>query len=312
MRLNAVKVLGINITIDPKEKILEEIEKYLSKSSKLKVKSEKLGEKPLIIVTPNPEQIVYAASDSHFTDILNRADVAIPDGIGTVWGLRKIRRLGNMNSVKRISGVDLMEELVSIADKQGVKIGLIGGKGNLAVDTLECLQKKHPKLIGWGEDGPECTVQSTLQQNSGQAKLKVKSYGGEKEYFKTLIEKIITTQTQIVFVGLGAPKQEYFIEQLKVSFDKTQVKSFGKTQDKQSALREDSGQAKLKVNTPLIFMSVGGAFEMISGRVKRAPGWIRSAGFEWAWRLAIEPWRWRRQLALARFVWLVMRERYVS
>jgi N-acetylglucosaminyldiphosphoundecaprenol N-acetyl-beta-D-mannosaminyltransferase len=132
----------------------------------------------------------------------------------------------------------------------------------------------------------------------------VKSPGGEEEYFHTLVKKIMTTQTQIIFIGLGAPKQEYFMEQLKVSFDKAQ--------DRQSSLREDSGQAKIKVEIPLILMAVGGAFEMISGRVKRAPEWMQTAGLEWLWRLIKEPWRWRRQIALVKFVWLVVKRRLNS
>jgi N-acetylglucosaminyldiphosphoundecaprenol N-acetyl-beta-D-mannosaminyltransferase len=49
-------------------------------------------------------------------------------------------------------------------------------------------------------------------------------------------------------------------------------------------------------------MGVGGAFDFFSGRVRRAPAWLRWAGFDWLFRLIIQPWRWRRQLALPRFV----------
>jgi N-acetylglucosaminyldiphosphoundecaprenol N-acetyl-beta-D-mannosaminyltransferase len=55
-------------------------------------------------------------------------------------------------------------------------------------------------------------------------------------------------------------------------------------------------------------MGVGGAFDFISGRVRRAPRWMRNLGLEWLYRLSREPWRWRRMIALPRFVIRVMRE----
>ncbi|MCK4450446.1 MAG: WecB/TagA/CpsF family glycosyltransferase, partial [Anaerolineae bacterium] len=58
-----------------------------------------------------------------------------------------------------------------------------------------------------------------------------------------------------------------------------------------------------------VAMGVGGAFDFISGRAKRAPRWLQRVGLEWLHRLLHEPWRWRRMLALPRFVWLVVRER---
>ena len=58
-----------------------------------------------------------------------------------------------------------------------------------------------------------------------------------------------------------------------------------------------------------VAMGVGGAFDFISGRAKRAPRWLQRLGLEWLHRLACEPWRWRRMLALPKFVWLVVRER---
>jgi N-acetylglucosaminyldiphosphoundecaprenol N-acetyl-beta-D-mannosaminyltransferase len=58
-----------------------------------------------------------------------------------------------------------------------------------------------------------------------------------------------------------------------------------------------------------VAMGVGGAFDFISGRTKRAPRWVQRLGLEWLHRLCHEPWRWRRMLALPKFVWLVLRER---
>lgn len=58
-----------------------------------------------------------------------------------------------------------------------------------------------------------------------------------------------------------------------------------------------------------VMMGVGGAFDFAAGVTKRAPGWMRRVGLEWLFRLISEPWRWRRQLALPRFVLLVLRQK---
>jgi len=58
-----------------------------------------------------------------------------------------------------------------------------------------------------------------------------------------------------------------------------------------------------------VMMGVGGSFDFVAGLTRRAPPWVRRAGLEWAHRLIRQPWRWRRQLALIRFVWLVVRQK---
>ena len=248
MGLNKTKILGISITTNPKDEILEEIQKYL----KITKQQHNKTTKNLIIVTPNPEQIVFAQRDNHFRDVLNQAGVAIPDGVGLVWASRF---LGTSPIENRISGVDFMEDLIRIAAKEGYSIGLIGGWHGVAVKALECLQKKYPRLSrGWAIEP-------------------------EGKSIEEITQKIDQTNTRIVFVGLGAPKQEYFIE---------------------------------KVNAPVVAMAVGGSFDIIAGRSPRAPFVLRTIGVEWLWRLIVEPWRWRRQLALFKFLWLVFLARHNS
>ena len=151
---------------------------------------------------------------------------------------------------------------MAIAAKRGVTIGLIGGRGDLAVRTLECLLAKYPGLRGWAVD-PD-SVSLTF-----------------------LAEKIRKTNARIVFVALGAPKQEYFI----------------------ARLRRECQMPNAKCQ---IFMSVGGSFDIIAGRIPRAPAWVQDIGLEFLWRLFREPRRFGRQLALVKFVWLILRERYIT
>lgn len=233
MSLNSRKILGIHIATDNKETILEEVKKWLVENNG----------KPRIIVTPNAEQLVFARQNMRFAGMLNRADVAIPDGFP----------VSRLLHVPRIPGVEFMEDLVRLAAKRGDTIGLIGGYGGLAVRALECLKATYPGLRGWAIE-PEGY---SLQQ---------------------IVQKIRKTNTRFVFVGLGAPKQEYFI-------------------------------ARMARESQSIYMSVGGAFDMISGTIQRAPVPIRKVGLEWLWRLFQEPWRWKRQLALVKFAVLVIAEK---
>src|SRR5476651_419447 len=99
-------------------------------------------------------------------------------------------------------------------------------------------------------------------------------------------------KAQLVFVALGGPKQEIFIQKLGVQLSAlplSRVNSFQR---------------------PVILMSVGGSFEEISGMLKKPPTVINDLGLKWLWRLILEPWRWRRQLALIEFVVLVVLEKF--
>ena len=280
-------ILQVRVTSSPRETILEEIKKYLTPGEESKRFGRTKSKKPLVITTPNPEQIVLAQTHQAFRDILNRADVALPDGIGIVFASRFFRKSTGGKSQtgvqRRIPGVEFMEDLVRMAGDQGIRIGLIGGFDGLAVRALERLQDTYPGLVGWAMDGPELVLSATEEME-----------GPSVSYWEDLAEKIRSTRTQIVFVGLGAPKQEYFIESLSRQL---------------SVTRLAEAPAK-RVRPPIVLMSVGGSFDLLTGRLKRAPVFIRSIGFEWAWWLAQEPWRIQRQTALIQFVWLVLQKKF--
>ena len=154
MSLNSQKILGIRVTTSSKQSILEYIKKYLALGVENRAPGrEKLG-KSFVIVTPNPEQIVLAQTNLAFRDIFNRADVALPDGVGVSLAAKflgiKYHGAGVMKDIERIPGVEFMEDLVQLAADRGYTIGLIGGKQGLAVRALECLQARYPRLEGWG------------------------------------------------------------------------------------------------------------------------------------------------------------------
>lgn len=277
--LSKIAILGVKITLNSKTEILSYIKKYLLKASA----------KSLTIFTPNPEQVVAAQTNKIFKDILNSADIALPDGAGIVWAIKKLSAVSSQLSVniERIAGVEFMDELVKLAAEENYPIGLIGGRDGVAQMTLDKLKQKYPKLNSWNQDVPEIHVVSG--DNNAPSTLALASRGGDggvinvESYFKQLADRIKKSGTKLVFVGLGAPKQELFIQAISCQ------------------LSADS--------SPTVFMSVGGAFDILSGKIPRSPEFFRSLNIEWLWRLIIEPWRINRQLRLIKFVWLVLKGR---
>ncbi len=201
--------------------------------------------KKIKIFTPNPEIIVFANNNKWFKTILNACDLALPDAIGVIWAAKLLGK----NFKERIAGADFMEMLCQEAEKRGFTVGLLGGGAKIAEKTAECLLQKYPKL-------------KIVFASSEWA------YQSDK------------TNIDILFVALGFPKQEQWI---------------------------DENLPKIPVRAA---MAVGGSFDYISGAVPRAPLFIRKVGFEWLFRLIIQPWRLKRQLALLRFVLLVLKERF--
>ena len=90
---------------------------------------------------------------------------------------------------------------------------------------------------------------------------------------------VATYKPQLVFVAFGSPDQELWIERHKKKF------------------------------TNCVVMGVGGAFDYLSGNVVRSSVFIQKIGGEWLYRLVIQPWRWKRQLRLLKFVWLIIKQK---
>jgi len=134
-------------------------------------------------------------------------------------------------------------------------------------------------LLGAAEGVAEATAKRLEEGNPG---LKVAgTYAGSpdpKEEDK-IVEMVRAARPHLLLVAYGAPQQDLWIH-----------RNLG------------------RLGVP-VAMGVGGAFDFISGKAKRAPRWMQRLGLEWLHRLLHEPWRWRRMLALPKFVWLVIRSR---
>jgi N-acetylglucosaminyldiphosphoundecaprenol N-acetyl-beta-D-mannosaminyltransferase len=294
MSFNTGNLLEISITLDRKKKILEEIEKYLIGGMRDGLRAMRKNRKHLVVVTPNPEQIVLAVKDKRFAKLLNEADIAIPDGIGVVWGLRTLGGSSSKHQVseafERIPGIEFMQDLAALAAKQGVRIGLIGGSEKLAVQALECLQKQLPGLEGEAMDAPKFQIAENQLKTDNLDQFLTETMSWIKDH-----------KLQMVFVGLGAPKQEMLIDELARRWS---LRSVSRRRSRSARDRHDLGSRDDSI--PVIFMAVGGSFDILAGRIARAPKYIRTIGFEWFWRLLAEPRRFRRQLALVSFVFLIL------
>jgi len=247
------KILGVELETVGENEVLEKIKKYIKKQSqKTKFKSQR-REKFLHIISLNPENLVIAYKNANFKGIVRTAQIRINDGVGVIVAGRFL----GMKSLKRVSGVDLMEKLLDLAYRESLKVMLIGGKNNLAESLADCYRHKYPKMSIRGIEG-------------------IKNINHAKRYENEAIFSIVRQyKPHLIFAAFGTPVQEEWFE---------------------------ANSSKLD---GIVCMGVGGAFDFLGGRVKRAPVFLRRAGLEWLYRLILQPWRWRRQLRLVEFGWLV-------
>ncbi len=267
----SAKIFNLGIFGSQRNALLKIIEKQISAST-----SEKRT--PLTIFTPNPEQIALASELQTFASCLGSADILAPDGVGLVFASRLLALKGSKPLKKRIAGVDLAAEILKIANQHDRSVLILGGRGYEKLQPasrrlfpnleIEVFELKLP--ISAGKDAAIVWTPG-FSQVSQPAE-------AEQQAVHSLISQL---KPAVVFAAFGAPHQEYWICQNKPFLEKEGV---------------------------LVVMAVGGAFDMLFGKLNRAPAFVRRLGLEWLYRLLQEPWRWRRQLKLVKFSWLTLKE----
>ena len=216
-------------------------------------RAEELLEAPgaSIVVTPNAEIGYEALHDAQFRALLNGADLVLPDGAGVVLAAK----LRKTPLKQKVAGVDFADRLLTVLAETGKTLYLLGGKPGIAELAAEKMREKHPGLQICGTaDG----------------------------YFKDegpVIGKINTAKPDVLFVCVGAPKQEIFMQ---------------------------AHQKELNVR---LMVGLGGTLDAFAGTVKRAPGWMIRLNLEWLYRLIKEPKRFRRMLRLPKYILSVVAER---
>lgn len=205
------------------------------------------------ILAVNPEKVMQARANPLLRRALANAGLVIPDGTGVVLAVRLLER----QRIRRVAGADLMPAICERAARQGYSVFLYGASPEVNERAAAALLAHYPRLrIAGREHG----------------------YVAPEE-MPALIDRINAAAPDILFVALGSPRQEQWME-------------------------EHLPRLRVKV-----CQGVGGTFDVLAGRVKRAPLLFRRASLEWFYRLCTDPRRIRRQMALPRFVYWLALER---
>jgi N-acetylglucosaminyldiphosphoundecaprenol N-acetyl-beta-D-mannosaminyltransferase len=201
---------------------------------------------PTHVVTLNAEMVMQALDNPDLAEIINQADLVVPDGAGITFYMSLYGK-----ECKRCPGIEIAEFMVEQAAKLENKapVFFYGGQPGVTEQAAAMWQKRCPKIaIAGTEHGYITPAQETA-------------------FLQTLSD----LQPSLILVGLGVPRQEFWI----------------------AKHRQICPQA--------IWIGVGGSFDIWAGVKTRAPGWLRDNNLEWLYRLYQEPWRWRRMLALPHF-----------
>lgn len=198
------------------------------------------GERKLVYVA-NVHMIMEGHDDAAFRTLINAGDLVTSDGMPLVWMLRALGVKGQT----RVYGPDLTLHICEAAAREGVRIGFMGGRPEVLAPLERNLEERFPGLqIAYMHSPP------FRPMSAGEA--------------AEIAADVKAAGVQILFVGLGCPKQEHWIAANAQHFD-----------------------------CPLL--GVGAAFDFHAGQVRQAPSLLQQAGLEWLFRLAVEPRRlWRR------------------
>jgi len=265
-----IDILGVKVNKITQKEVIQRVGKWLSQKEQH------------YIVTPNPEFVMAAQKDEEFKNILNKADIAISDGVGLLWAA-KFLSLKSKQKLKvflqfiytqlslifyprycrgvipeRVTGSDLIWKIAKLSEQKNCSIYLLGAGEGVAQKAAEKLKEKYKNL------------------KIAEAELGMKNTEFRIEN-PELVNRINRRQPEILLVAFGHPKQEKWI-----------------------------ARNLNKLENIKVAVGVGGTFDFIAGKAKRAPGILRKLGLEWLWRLFVEPWRAKRiWTATFKFPWQV-------
>ncbi|MBS4204760.1 WecB/TagA/CpsF family glycosyltransferase [Lederbergia citrea] len=228
-----VNILGVEFDHTTKQEMVNQLHDNIKMNKKT------------FVVTANPEIVMEATMNTTFKDTLRDADHIIADGIGVILGAKILKK----PLPERIPGIELMEELLHIANQESLNVFFLGSREDVIKQTVQNVKKDYPNLIIGGYH-----------------------HGFFKENDQQILNMVKNANSDLIFVALGFPKQEYWIQNHIDSFHKG------------------------------IFMGVGGSFDVLAGTVKRAPAIWRKLNLEWLHRLLQQPSRWKRMIVLPIFV----------
>lgn len=195
--------------------------------------------KAAYIVTPNADHVLLLEKDEEFRSVYQEASLVLPDGTPLVWGSKFLKT----PLKERVTGADLLPELCKRCAQEKLSVFLLGGPPEAAALAAQNLCKTSPNLTIVGHYSPPFGFEKDAKEN------------------EKIVSMLNSSGANIVFVGVGAPKQEKWIYKH----------------------RQD-----INAN---VLLGIGAAIEFAAGTIKRAPKWMQYCGFEWFFRLCQEPRR---------------------
>lgn len=239
-----IDILGVGIDNLSMDETVARIEEAIRDKERMQVN------------TLNAEILYQAQSDKELMDVINACHLVTPDGTGVVWASSHL----GTPCKERVTGIDLLTNLLKVSPSRGYKIYFYGSKPEILEKALSTMRETYPGIQ---------IVGSTH------------GYVGE-EGQEALLLDIKSTQPDLLFVALGAPRQEIWIK------------------------------SHLSELPPLVAVGVGGSLDVISGELKRAPRLFQALRLEWLYRALKEPYRFKRLLVLPRFVLKVLSQKKSS
>jgi len=240
-----VDVLGIHVSITNLDHTVETFARWIGDDAR-----------ELVCVT-DMNALLHARADEWLNAVYNAAGLTVPDGMPLVWAGRK----AGFERMDRVAGPDLLERVMAEAAERGWTQYFYGGADGVAEELRDTFQQRHPALK---VVGVACPPYRPLTEAEDAA----------------MVAQLNEARPDIVWVGLGAPKQERWM-----------------------------AEHRDRLNASIL-IGVGAAFDFHTGRLDRAPLWMQRSGLEWSYRLYKEPKRlWRRYLlGIPRFALAILRQ----
>jgi N-acetylglucosaminyldiphosphoundecaprenol N-acetyl-beta-D-mannosaminyltransferase len=230
IRDERVDILGVGVSPINLDDAIATIERWISKRSRN------------YVCIRDVHGVMESRRDQRLRSIHNEAGMVTPDGMPLVWLLRLLGK-GN---VGRVYGPDLMRKMTAVSSLRGYRQFYYGGAEGVADKLKQALITAHPKL---DVAGTLCPPFRELTPEEDRA----------------VVAAINAARPDIVWVGLGTPKQEFWM-----------ANHLG------------------RIEAP-VMVGVGAAFDFLAGTKRQAPRWMQRNGLEWLFRLCSEPRRlWRR------------------
>lgn len=216
------------------------------------------GDELKAIYTPNTEIVMGAKDDDRLRELINKGDLITADGIGLIYA----SRIKKKPLKERVTGYYLSLKLLDIANENNYSLYLLGCEDGVAKVAAENIKNTYPNIRIAG-------------YHHGYFKGSHNGHKNHEEEIK-IIDDINSSNPDIIFVGLGFPKQEIWI---------------------------DTNKKNIKGK---IIIGNGGVMNILSGNVKSVPKIFEKLGLEWFYRLIREPSRIKRQIVLPKFMLKVL------